>query len=634
MWGAIDIAKIFRDVKFLAGTLTFLASRFLPFRSWYRELGEPGVMRADVVAGITVAMLLIPQAMAYAQLAGLPVYVGLYAAFFPVMASGLMGSLRQLATGPTAIGSLLTLSVIGPLSGGDPILFLTLATILAIMVGTIQITLGMLSMGRLVVFLSHPVLLGFTNAAAITIVSSQIGNIFGVEKTTADASYQVLGNTLMAITEGFSTPTLLMASAALLVILFLQKYLPKVPAVLVAVLLTGLASWLFEYEKGSGGAVVGHVPMGLPSLQVPDINLSALSAMLTMSFVIVLTGFTEAISISKIAVARTRQKMNVDQLLIGQGSANVVSGLFQGYPVSGSFSRTALNLTTGARTGFSSIVTASVVGLVLAFLTSSLYHLPQATLAVVIMISVGSLVNIRPFLAVWRVQKLEGVIALITFATTIFSAPHIQYGIVTGVLLSLCLQIYRAMQPKTVVVSRNPDGFLADASQSLLQLCPKISLLRFNAPLHFANTEYFERKVLERVAAAPELRVMIIDAVAMNDVDSTGAEMLRRLVDTLHVSGIEFLVVRPQPRLQKILQRSGLTDHGLRHPLFRTREAALKHAWQFLKTDDKKCPLKSCKAQDFSACILQKKVPPKPSPEQEPDDQGNHRKEKKSLAAQ
>ncbi len=580
----------------------------MPFRAWCRELGEPGVLRADVLAGITVAMLLIPQAMAYAQLAGLPVYVGLYAAFFPVMTSGLMGSLRQLATGPTAMGSLLTLAVIAPLSGADPMLFIALATILAIMVGIIQIALGVLSMGGLVVFLSHPVLLGFTNAVAITIVASQIGDIFGVEKISADAHYEVLWNTLMTIGENFSAPPVLMAASTLLIILSLQKISPKVPAVLVAVLVTGLASWFFEYEKNGGGAVVGQVPMGLPSFQIPDINLSAISAMLTMSFVIVLTGFTEAISISKIVAARTRQKMDVDQLLIGQGSANVVAGLFQGYPVSGSFSRTALNLSTGARTGFSSVVTASVVGLVLAFLTAGLYHLPRATLAVVIMVSVGSLIRIRPFISAWRVQKLEGVIALVTFTVTILSAPHLQYGIVVGILLSLGLQIYRTMRPKMVTVSRNPDGFLGDAGPGLLQACPKISLLRFNGSLYFANTAYFEERVLERVSALPELRIMIIDAVAMNDVDATGEEMLRRLIDTLHESGIEFLIVRPQSRLRRILQRSALTERELRHPLFENRENALKYAWKLLsEMDETKCSLESCRAQDFSACVLQKK---------------------------
>ncbi len=613
MWGGVDTN--FRDMKFLTGTLTFLASRFLPFRSWYRELGKPGVIRADVVAGVTVAMLLVPQAMAYAHLAGLPVYVGLYAALIPVMVSGLMGSLRQMSTGPTAIGSLLTFSVIGPLSGGDPVLFLTLATILAIMVGTILLILGMLSMGRLVVFLSHPVLLGFTNAAAITIVISQLGHVFGVEKVAAHENYQVLEGTLIGISEGFSTPTVLMASAALLIILLLKKFSPKIPAVLAAVLLTGLASWLLDYEKDSGAKVIGHVPTGLPSLQVPDINLSAISSMLTMAFVIVLAGLAESISIAKTAVARTRQRMDIDQLLISQGLSNVASGLFQGYPVGGSFSRTALNLTTGARTGFSSIVTALVVGVALTFLTSSLYHLPIATLAVVIMLSVGGLIHIRPFISVWRVQKLEGVIALVTFTVTIVSAPQIEYGILAGVLSSLCLQIYRAMKPKTVLVSRNPDGFLEDASLNLLQLCPKISLIRFNAPLHFANTGYLENKVLERVAAAPELQVIIIDMVAMNDVDSTGEEMLHRLVETLHESGIEFLIARPQPSLHKILQRSGFTER-LRHPVFRTHEAALEHAWQLLKTDDKKCPLKSCEAQDFSTCVLQEKPTPKPVPEQ------------------
>lgn len=595
-------------IKTLKQVGDYLLTILTPLRLWVYELKDVNVLKADIVSGVTVALVLVPQSMAYAQLAGLPTYYGLYASFVPVIVATVFGSSRQLATGPVAVVSLLTASALGPLASMGTPEYFAYAVTLAFVIGIIQLVLGLVRLGVMVAFLSHPVVVGFTNAAAIVIATSQLDKIFGVQlEQTFERHYETVWAIVMKIVESTHYPTLGIAVLSLAIMFFFRQFLPRVPGVLIAVVVTILLSWGFNFEA-HGGQVVGNIPMGLPSFEMPELGFSRLTQLLGVALAIALIGFTEAISIAKTMAAQTRQPLSADQELIGQGLSNISASFFQAYAVSGSFSRSAVNFDSGAVTGFSSIVTGLIVAITLVFLTPLLYHLPQPTLAAVIMIAVAGLIRIEPVVHIWRAQKHDGIVAAVTFVLTLVYAPHLETGILIGVLLSLGLYVYRTMRPHVTILARHNDGDLRDAERQILQQCPKIALIRFEGPLFFANTSYFETRVLERVATMPSLRFIIIDAISINEIDATGDEMLRSLSRTLVSQKIEFLFARVQAEVMDTMKRSRFASPEWEDHFFRTRDAALKYAWNHLLSQkDTTCKIDQChQMPDLSACVLQR----------------------------
>jgi len=567
-------------------------SRLFPFLCWIGELKKPEILRADLIAGITVALVLVPQSMAYAQLAGLPPYYGLYAAFLPGIVAALFGSSRQLATGPVAVVSLLTASALEPIAGANPELYIAYAIMLALMVGIFQIGLGLLRLGVLVNFLSHPVVVGFTNAAAIIIGTSQLGKLFGVSGEKAEHTYETVFNTLVEAFSSTHLETMLMAIVALGIMIAMKRWTPKAPNVLVAVVVTTLGSWLVGFEQ-MGGAVVGKIPEGLPPMAIPALDFQTMGQLLSVTVAIALIGFMEAISIAKAMAASTRQRLDANQELVGQGLGNIFSSFSQGYAVSGSFSRSAVNISAGAKTGFSAVVTGVIVGITLLWLTPLLYHLPQATLAAVIIMAVINLVKIEPIKHAWKVQRHDAAVSLITFVLTIIWAPHLDKGIMVGVLLSLALFLYRSMAPRIAVLSRDPDGSLRDAEVRKLETCRNISLIRFDGSLYFANTGYFEDKILERVALKPDLKFVIIDAEGINSIDATGEEMLSMLTERLREAGVELIFARAKKQLWDTFERTGFMDKLGRDHMFALRTQAFNYAWDQLGDNHAEtCPLR------------------------------------------
>ena len=575
-----------------------------PFLNWIRELKDPAVRRADVTAGITVALVLVPQSMAYAQLAGLPAHYGLYAAFLPVAIASLFGSSRQLATGPVAVVSLLTASALGPLAADDPEAYLGYAVTLALLVGLVQLALGIIRLGFMIAFLSHPVVLGFTNAAAIIIATSQLGKLFGVQAAATQQHYEAVWQMVVLALESPHWPTISITLLALAVVIAVKRFWPNLPNVLIAVAATTLVSWIAGFEQ-AGGEVVGSIPQGLPAFKWPQMDFSATTQLLGVALTIALIGFMEAISIAKAMAVQTRQRLDANQELIGQGLGNLTASCFQGYAVAGSFSRSAVNFESGAVTGFSAVVTSATVGLTLLLLTPLLHHLPQATLAIIIIMAVGGLVKARPMIQAWKAQKHDGVVAVTTFVLTLAFAPNLETGIVAGVLLSLGLYIYRTMSPSIYSLSRHEDGSLREAGSDDSAQCPKIAILRFEGSLFFANTTYFESKVLERVAAMPELTCIIVDAVAINELDATGEAMLRTLSETLASRNIAVLFARAQGNVMDALHRTGFIGQQGGHRFFHSRAEALRYAWQRLRQHkDTDCPIAGCQGDDLTGCML------------------------------
>ena len=568
--------------------------RLLPFLSWIGEARQTKHLRADILAGITVALVLTPQSMAYAQLAGLPPYFGLYAALWPPIIAALFGSSHQLTTGPVAIVSLMTATTLEPLASMGSEGFLAYAVLLALLIGLFQISLGLLRMGVLVDLLSHPVVLGFTNAAALIIASSQLGKIFGVSVANGEQHYETVWNTVVEALTQTHGLTLAMALLAFAIMLGLMKYAPKVPSVLVAVSITTVISASTGFAE-TGGQVVGLIPAGLPEFSLPILDWDIISQLLSSAVVIALVGFMEAISIAKAMATSTRQRLNANQELIGQGLGNITSSLFSGYPVSGSFSRSAINISAGAVTGLSSIIAGLAVAVTLLCLTPYLYHLPQATLAVVIVMAVIRLIKINPFFHIWKVQRHDGIVALVTFILTLLLAPHLDYGIMAGVGLSLILFLYRTMRPRFSILSRYSDGTLRDTQIYDLPTSDHISIIRYDGALYFANAGFFENQVLAVEAAYPKLRFIIIDGGGITQIDATGEEVLHHLIKRLHDAGIEVLMARSKKQIVDTLRyNDGLMEHLGDSRIFPRIKFALDYAWNKLgdNYDNINCPLR------------------------------------------
>ncbi len=553
-----------------------LKQRFTPFLDWIGDLKDVNVLKADAIAGLTVALVLVPQSMAYAQLAGLPAYVGLYASFLPVIFASLFGSSMQLATGPVAIVSLLTAAALEPLAIQNPEGYLAYAAILAFIVGVFQLSLGLLRLGILVDFLSHPVVVGFTNAAALIIGTSQLGKIFGIETRKGDHHYETVWNLLQDIPSTHIL-TLIMGILSILLLVSLKKLAPKLPNVLITVVVSILLSYFLDYDA-KGGSIIGYIPDGLPRFKVPEVEFNQIVNLIVSAAIIALLGFVEAISVAKAIASETRQRLSANQELVGQGIANIVASVFQAYPVSGSFSRSAVNFDADARTGFSSVVAGIIVAITLLFLTPLLFHLPQATLAAVIMVAVFNLIKIEPVVHAWKVHRHDGFVAVAVFLTTLFFAPHLEKGIMTGVLLSLGLFLYRTMTPRFVEVGRHEDGSLRSAELFNLVTSDTVSVFRYDGDLYFANAGYLEGKVLNNLAQKPDLKVMILDFESVDLVDSTGEETLTRIVERMETAGVELYIARAKRSMIDAFSRSGLMEKIGKERFFRERTIAARYA--------------------------------------------------------
>ncbi|MBT3953781.1 MAG: sulfate permease [Rhodobacterales bacterium] len=582
---------------------------------WIKDLSNPKTLKADILAGLTVGFVIVPQSMAYAQLAGLGPQYGLYAAFLPVLVAAVMGSSRQLSTGPVAVVSLLTAAALGEIVT-DPSSYAVYAALLALIVGLFQFLLGVLRLGFVVNFLSHPVVTGFTSAAAIIIGASQLPKVFGIRVISsndsdwvsacqtlsiperiesgdvgglhticnADQSYETIARLLEAAFYFTHLPTLAMALMGMVGILILQRFFPRMPAILTVAVLSRAASFLIDYQ-GMGGAIVNSINInGLFSFKIPRFDFNVMGTLFVYAITISLIGFMEAISVAKSMAASTKQRLDVNQELIGQGLSNVTSSFFQGYPVSGSFSRSAVNLTAGAVTGFSSVVTAAIVGITILWLTPLLYHLPLATLAAIILMSVASLIHFAPLKHAWKVEKHDGLVGLLTFVMTLVFAPNLENGIAFGVIMSLGLFLYRTMEPNFSELSVEHGSIIASRfADDSNEASNVVKVAKWSGSLYFANAAYFETKLLELIAKNnEELKYIIVDVASIVQVDASGEQVLSGLVETCSNSGVEILFARTE-RLEAELFRSGFKKRFGDNRFFDLRADALKYVWQELE---------------------------------------------------
>lgn len=493
--------------------------------------------RYDLVAGITVALVMIPQSMAYAGLAGLPMQMGLYTALFGLLLASIFGSSKQMISGPVTIVSIMTGSAIGSLGVTSESEAIIYASILALLVGLLYLLLRIFRLGFIVDFLSHPVVIGFTNAIALVTIFSQLSKIFGVSPEKWSHYFETLILLFSEIINNPHLPSLVLGVWGIVFLLSMRYLFPKLPRVLILIVGATLGSYYFGFQEIYGGKIVGEIPTGLPNLihigTISSVSFEHIIQLIPFAIMIAIIGFTESISVAKIVSIKTKQKINPNREIIGQAIANLGSGLFWGYPIAGSFSRTAVNLKNNAKTDLSSLIAGIIVALTLIFFTPYLYYIPIAVLAAIIIVAVGGLIKVDPIIEAYKIQKHDWYIAILTFLLTIILTPNVEIALAVGVILCLADYIYKNMRPKIVEVSYYKTGVLRNADFFGLRTSRDISFYKVDANLFFGNSSYFERIVLNMITEKPKIKVVVFDFEWMSNIDSSAFSMFENLVTKL-----------------------------------------------------------------------------------------------------
>ncbi len=603
--------------------------RLLPFLDWllhYR--GE--YLAGDVMAGIIVAIMLVPQSMAYALLAGLPPEVGLYASIVPVILYGLLGSSRTLAVGPVAIVSLLVAAGVGPLvPDGDVALYTRLALTLALLVGILQAGMGALRLGFLVNFLSHPVLVGFTGAAAIVIGFSQVKHVLGISMPQLEHFYQKVLYTAQHL--GESNPvTLAIGLGSVVVLVVFKRWVPgwlerlgvpkgwRIPLAKGAPLLVVLAGTLLvaslRLDQRAGVAVVGEVPAGLPPLTLPLFDLSWWELLLPTALAISFVGYMESISVAKSLASRRRQKVDADQELRALGVANLGAALTGGYPVTGGFSRSVVNFEAGANTGLASIITAGLIALTVLLLTPLFYYLPKAVLASIILVAVAGLVDHHAIRHIWQYNKGDGLAMAVTFVAVL--AISVEMGIVVGVITSLVIYIWRTSKPHMAIVGRiGKSEMYRNVLRYRVETWPQVLLIRVDESLYFANTKYLEDTVLALVADNPELRYLVLIGTAINFIDASALETLESLHHELEAAGVELhLAAIKGPVLDRLVAVGFVDLLGPHRFHFSTHDALIALGFVDPQDRDMRSPAEAAREAQLEPPLLDNRPLPSSRP--------------------
>jgi SulP family sulfate permease len=514
-------------------------------------------LRGDLQAGLTTAVMLVPQAMAYAMLAGLDPIIGLYASVVPVVLYALFGSSRQLAVGPVAMVSLLVATGVGGLAEPGSPEYLALAITLAGMVGLVQLAMGVLRLGALVRLLSHPVVSGFTSAAALIIGFSQLKHLLGVPLERSHHVHSILLQAVSTV-EHWHPATMALGGLGVALLVALKKLAPRFPRALAVVVLGVLAVLLFGLEE-QGVAIVGSVPAGLPMPAVPGLGLESLSLLAPTALTIALVSTMESVSVAKAIARKNRYAIDADKELVGLGVANLGAALFGGYPVTGGFSRTAVNDQAGARTPVASLVTAAAVALTLLLLTPLFHDLPKAALAAIIMTAVFGLVDLAEVRHLWRVSKPDLALLLLTFVGTL--GLGIEPGIALGVGASVVAFLWRQARPRISILGREEGTERwRDVSEVSVEEQDEVLALRVHGPLFFANADAVKQAVERALVPRPEVRAVLLSCTAITEVDASADAMLHELLASLERQDLELHLAGVRPPLRRSLERSHLLD--------------------------------------------------------------------------
>jgi SulP family sulfate permease len=556
--------------------------KIAPILDWLPNYNA-SLFKGDLIAGITVGIILIPQGIAYALIAGLPPIYGLYCALVPQVMYAVFGSSRQVAIGPVAMDSLIVATGVSTLALAGSESYISIAILLALMVGAIQFIMGVFSLGFIVNFLSKPVITGFTSAVALIIGLNQFRNLLGVDIVQSDQIQIIIEDIWLQINDFNYHTTSIGLISALLIIIF-RKINKKIPNALIVVVL-GILIMKYFGNSFADVSIVKDIPSGLPKFGIPDFDIALLKELLPIALTLVMVGYLETISIGKSLEAKQDEyRIRPNQELIALGLSNMVGSLFKAYPSTSSFSRSAINQESGAKTGMAALISVVMVVITLLFLTPLFYHLPQAVLAAIIIVAVFGLINFKEAIFLWKANQLDFCLMLATFLATLLLG--IEQGIIIGVSLSLIILIFRTSRPYVAELGKVPNANFYRNKERFAEVIIEEDILvfRFDAQLFYANSNYFRDKLDDMIAKKGNaLKLIVLDAESINRVDSTGVEMLKERIRFCQKKGILFYFAGVKGPVRDDLFRSGILEIiDLNHFFMRANQAV-----KFYKTGDR-----------------------------------------------
>jgi SulP family sulfate permease len=564
-------------------------SHYLPILDWglhYRR----EYLAGDLTAGIIVASLLIPQGMAYALLAGLPPQVGLYASILPQIIYAFLGTSRFISVAPVAVDSLMVAAAVGSLAAENTPEYLGLALLLALMVGLVEILMGVLRLGFLVNFLSQAVISGFISAAAIIIGFSQVKHLLGLKIPQTESFIRLLTYIAQGI-DAINWVTLTLGFVSILVLVYFHQELGKQlqkqgfseqtitpvtkSAPLLLVIGTSLLVWLLRLDQFAGVKIVGEIPKGLPSVTIPSIDVNHMQALLPAAFAISFVGFMEAFAVGKFLASKRRQKVDANQELIALGAANLSAALSGGYPVTGGLSRSVVNFSANANTPLASMITALMIALTVMLLTPLFYFLPQTCLAAIILVAVSNLLDFGTLKRLWAYNRADAIAWLTSFVAVL--ATSVEKGILVGAAMSVLLHLWRTSRPHIAIVGRvGETEHFRNVLRNDVKTCPHVLAVRVDASLYFVNTKYLEDYLLKAVTDHPEVKHLVLVCSAVNFIDGSALETFKDLIVDFKNRGIEFYMSEVKGPVMDQLAKVGFVDELGRDHIFLTTDQAMQ----------------------------------------------------------
>ena len=531
-----------------------MVQKIIPAFEWFRNYRRSDI-RGDLSAGLIVAIMLVPQGMAYAILAGLPPVMGLYASTFPLITYALIGSSRQLAVGPVAMMSLLVFAGVSTLAEPVSEKYVGFVLLLSLIVGVIQFIMGILRLGFFINFFSHAVISGFSSAAAIVICLSQLGQFLGIKLSPQHSMFHLLVEVGTRIGETHPI-TLLIGVASIGVQLFFKWKIPNFSAPFLTVAGSTILVYSLHLDQ-IGVRIVGNVPAGFPRFSFPGFSLESVGLLFPYALTILFVGFMESISVAKLIATKEKYKIDSNQELKGLGLANIVASFFSAYPVTGGFSRTAVNYQAGARTGLASIITGAIILLTLVFFTPLFYYLPNTVLASIVMVAVLGLVDIKQAKHLFKLKKVDGWTLALTFITTL--ALGSEKGILIGMVFSLLVFIWRSAHPHAAELGylEKEDVFRNIKRYPEAKTYPEALIIRVDASLYFANMGFVEDLLRKSLIERSGVKWMIIDLSGVNDMDAVAMGTLEEMMDNYRDRGIQFIFTEMKGPVRDLVAKAG-----------------------------------------------------------------------------
>jgi sulfate permease, SulP family len=573
-------------------------ARVFPFLLWWPRLDRP-TLRADLIAGLTGAVIVLPQCVAFATLAGMPIEYGLYCAMLPAIIAALFGSSWHLVSGPTNAISIVLFASLAPLAEPGSARYIELALTVTLLVGAIQLTMGLARLGALVNFISHTVIVGFMAAAAVVIIDAQVKTFFGLDIPRGASFFETWG-TLLSHLGDIDPAVTAVGAITLACAIAARRWLPRWPYMILAMIVGGVAAWLIERAAGgaTGIATVGALPASLPPLSMPSLSMVSLQETAAIALAITILGLTEAVSIARSIAVRSGQRIDSNQEFIGQGLSNLAGAFSSSYASSGSFNRSGVNYEAGARTPLAAAVSALFLLAILFAVAPLAAYLPHAAMAAVLLIVAWGLIDFRGIRQILRSSRSESAVLALTFFSGVLVS--LEFCILAGVLLSLTLYLNRTSRPAlTVLLPQAAEGGRHFVAATDRPACPQLAIVRVDGSLFYGAVDHVRDRLFDLAGAAPgQPRHLLLVGDGINLLDIAGAHLLEAEARRLAAAGGALHLASIKAPVRAMLEQSGaLQVIGAEH-VFDTKPAALRRIYARLDTDT----CRVCSVRAFTEC--------------------------------